>query len=78
MKLSVIEDQEEKRVDLSGHYPLEPVEIKAFLKRFSEKNKVFLSHAAVESLYEILEEGTLHRKVEQAAALSKYGDDVLQ
>jgi tRNA(Ile)-lysidine synthase len=59
----VIEDKEEKRVDLSGHYPLEPVEIKAFLKRFSEKNKIFLSHAAVESLYEILEEGTLHRKV---------------
>jgi tRNA(Ile)-lysidine synthase len=59
----IIEDKEEKRVDLSGYYPLEPVEIKAFLKKFSEKNKVFLSHAALKSLYEILEEGTLHRKV---------------
>ena len=59
----IIEDREEKRVDLSGYYPLEPVEIKAFLKKFSEKNKVFLSHAALQSLYEILEEGTLHRKV---------------
>lgn len=59
----IIEDKEEKRVDLSGYYPLEPVEIKAFLKKFSEKNKVFLSHASLKSLYEILEEGTLHRKV---------------
>jgi tRNA(Ile)-lysidine synthase len=59
----IIEDKEEKRVDLSGYYPLEPFEIKAFLKKFSEKNKVFLSHAALQSLYEILEEGTLHRKV---------------
>ncbi len=59
----IIEDKEEKRVDLSGYYPLEPVEIKAFLKKFSEKNKVFLSHAALQSLYAILEEGTLHRKV---------------
>jgi len=59
----IIEDKEEKRVDLSGYYPLEPFEIKAFLKKFSEKNKVFLSHAALQSLYEILEEGTLHKKV---------------
>lgn len=59
----IIEDKDEKRVDLSGYYPLEPVEIKAFLKKFSEKNKVFLSHAALQSLYAILEEGTLHRKV---------------
>ena len=59
----IIEDKEEKRVDLSGYFPLEPVEIKAFLKKFSEKNKVFLSHAALQSLYEILEKGTLHRKV---------------
>ncbi len=59
----IIEDKEEKRIDLSGYYPLEPVEIKAFLKKFGEKNKVFLSHAALKSLYEILEEGTLHRKV---------------
>jgi tRNA(Ile)-lysidine synthase len=59
----MIEDHEEERIDLSSHYPLEPVEIKAFLKKFSEKNKVFLSHAAVQTLYEILEDGTLHRKV---------------
>ncbi|HEX2579031.1 MAG TPA: tRNA lysidine(34) synthetase TilS [Rhabdochlamydiaceae bacterium] len=59
----IIEDKGEKRVDLSGYYPLEPVEIKAFLKKFSEKNKVFLSHAALQSLYTILEKGTLHRKV---------------
>lgn len=59
----LIEDHEEERVDLSSFYPLEPVEIKAFLKKFSEKNKVFLSYAALQSLYEILEEGTLHRKV---------------
>ncbi len=59
----VIEDKEEKRVDLSGYYPLEPLEIKAFLKKFGEKNKVFLSHAALQSLYEILQDGTLHRKV---------------
>ncbi len=59
----IIEDREEKRVDLSGYYPLEPIEIKAFLKKFSEKNKVFLSHVAVQSLYEILEDGTLHRKI---------------
>jgi tRNA(Ile)-lysidine synthase len=59
----IIEDKEEKRVDLSRYYPLESVEIKAFLKKFGEKNKVFLSHAALQSLYEILEEGTLHRKV---------------
>jgi len=54
----IIEDKDEKRVDLSGYYPLEPVEIKAFLKKFSEKNKVFLSHDALQSLYAILEEGT--------------------
>ena len=59
----IIEDREEKRVDLSGYYPLEPFEIKAFLKKFSEKNKVFLSHAALQSLYAILVEGTLHKKV---------------
>ncbi len=59
----IIEDREELRVDLSTYYPLEPVEIKAFLKKFSEKNKVFLSHAALQSLYEILEIGSLHRKV---------------
>lgn len=59
----IIEDKDEKRIDLSGYYPLEPVEIKAFLKKFSEKNRVFLSHEALQSLYEILEEGTLHKKV---------------
>jgi tRNA(Ile)-lysidine synthase len=59
----IIEDKDEKRIDLSGYYPLEPVEIKAFLKKFSEKNKVFLSHDALQSLYEILQEGTLHKKV---------------
>jgi len=59
----IVEDGEEKRVDLSGYYPLEPVEIKVFLKKFSEKNKVFLSHDALQSLYEILEDGTLNKKV---------------
>lgn len=59
----ITEDKEERRVDLSGYYPLEPLEIKAFIKKFSEKNKVFLSHAALQSLYEILEKGTLHKKV---------------
>ena len=59
----MIEDKEEKRVDLSGYYPLEPLEIKAFIKKFSEKNKIFLSRAAIQSLYEILEKGTLHRRV---------------
>ncbi len=59
----IIEDWEEKRVDLSSYYPFEPLEIKTFLKKFSEKNNVFLSHAALQSLYEILEKGGLHRKV---------------
>jgi len=59
----ITEDKDEKRVDLSGYYPLEPVEIKPFLKKFSEKNNVFLSHAALQSLYTILEKGSLHRKV---------------
>jgi tRNA(Ile)-lysidine synthase len=59
----IVEDHEEKRVDFSEHYPLEPVEIKAFLKKMSEKNKIFLSHESLQTLYEILEKGTLHRKV---------------
>jgi tRNA(Ile)-lysidine synthase len=59
----VVEDREEKRVNLSGFYPFEPLEIKIFLKKFSEKNDVFLSHAALQSLYEILEKGELYRKV---------------
>ncbi|MBS0647767.1 MAG: tRNA lysidine(34) synthetase TilS [Verrucomicrobia bacterium] len=59
----LVEDHEEKRVDFSEHYPLEPVEIKAFLKKMSEKNKIFLSHESLQTLYEILEKGTLHRKV---------------
>lgn len=59
----IMEDHEEKRVDLSRFYPLEPVEVKNFLKKFSAQNKVFLSHEAVQTLYEILKKGTLHRKV---------------
>lgn len=59
----IVEDHEEERVDLSSFYPLDPVEVKNFLKKFSAKNKVFLSYEAVQTLYEILEKGTLHRKV---------------
>ena len=59
----MVEDASEWRVDLSGCYPLEPLEIKAFLKKWSEKNKIFLSHPALQTLYEILEKGDLHRKV---------------
>jgi len=59
----IVEHREEKRIDLSGYYPLEPIEIKAFIKKISEKNKIFLSHDAIQSLYEILENGTLHRRV---------------
>jgi tRNA(Ile)-lysidine synthase len=59
----IVEDHEEKRVDLSRFYPLEPVEVKIFLKKFSAKNQVFLSYEAIQTLYEILEKGALHRKV---------------
>jgi len=59
----IVEDHEEKRVDLSSFYPFEPVEVKIFFKKFSAENEVFLSYEAVQTLYEILEKGTLHRKV---------------
>jgi tRNA(Ile)-lysidine synthase len=59
----VIEEKEETRVDLDPFYPFEPLEVKTFIKKFSEKNGIFLSREALQSLYEILEKGGLHRKI---------------
>ena len=55
--------QEGGKADLSSEYPFEPVELKLFLKKFSENHGVFLSHGALETLYQLLEKGSSHRLV---------------
>lgn len=55
--------QERGEIDLSGEYPFEPFELKAFLRRISEAHGIFLSYAGVETLYRLLEEGSSHRRV---------------
>jgi tRNA(Ile)-lysidine synthase len=54
----------EGRVDLSGLYPFEPLELKLFLKKFASSHGIFLSHAALNSLAMRLESGSHGRLVE--------------
>lgn len=44
-------------IDLNPLYPFEKVELKAFLKALSEEEGLGLSYAAIETLYQLLEEG---------------------
>ncbi len=50
-------------VDFSSEAVLDRFEVKAFLKIWAKKNKVFLSYTAIQTLYELLEKGTCHRRV---------------
>lgn len=50
-------------VDLSPFYPFEKVELKAFLKKWTAAEKVFLSRDALETLCQILDKGEGLRKI---------------
>jgi tRNA(Ile)-lysidine synthase len=59
----VQEDDGLVSVDFSALYPFEPLELKVFLKKFTEKNKIFLSHSSLQILYGLIEKGTSAKKV---------------
>ena len=59
----VKETENEIAIDLSSMEPFEAVEIKFFLKKITEKNKIFLAHSTIQNLYEILEKGEGCKKI---------------
>lgn len=60
---SIQETQEDITIDFTPFYPFEAVEMKFFLKKITERKKVFLSHDSIQILYEILERGEGHKKI---------------
>ncbi len=57
-------DKEEIRVDFSSHRPLEKIELIAFLKKFIVRNRLHISHSALERLARLIIEGKLSKKVD--------------
>lgn len=63
-KLKRYEDLiEGTRVDFSSCLPLEPLEIKVFIKKIAERNKISLSHQSLRAIYQLLERGKGKGKV---------------
>lgn len=56
--------QEGGRIDLSGLYPLEPLELKVFLKKLAKTHGILLSHEELEIFCRLLEEGSQGRFIE--------------
>lgn len=56
-------DKEGIWIDLNPFYPFEKIELKAFLKKFSDQEKLNFSHDALETLYELLESRASKRKL---------------
>ncbi len=52
-----------QKVDLAPFYPFEKIELKAFLKKWTMLEEIFLSHAALETLYQLIEGGSSRRKI---------------
>lgn len=50
-------------IDLNPLYPFEKIELKAFLKKFSEQEELALSHDALQTIFDLLESGASRRKV---------------
>jgi tRNA(Ile)-lysidine synthase len=45
---------DEEEIDLSPFFPLEPLEIKTFLKVWAAQNEIMLSHESLETLYNLV------------------------
>lgn len=54
---------DEVSIDLNPFYPFEKIELKAFLKKFADQEGFFLSHDAMETLFDLIERDAARRKI---------------
>jgi len=67
----VVRTDEGVTIDCNPFFPFERVEVKAFLKKLADQEKIFLSHAALESLYSLLEKNTPRAKIDKNITLHR-------
>lgn len=61
---SLIEERPDQIwVDFTSQIPLDPIEVKFFLKKISQENHIFLSYQALDTLYHLIIEGRYAKKV---------------
>ena len=61
----VVRKSREVEIDLNPFFPFEKVEMKTFLKKWTDQEGVPLSYAALETLYDLLENNALSSKIDK-------------